>query len=89
MKKRIQKRKSKQTAQVMCSTADFIGSLVERVSGLYAEVEEYHRLKEHLLIVLCTKTRRYVIKHSDPDLHTIYKKLDEALFPEEQDATER
>ena len=80
MKKRIQKKKSKQAAQVMCSTADFIGSLVDRVSELYAEVEQYHRLKEHLLIVPCTKQRRYILESDDPELHTIYTELDKALF---------
>ena len=64
----------------MCSTADFISSLADRLGELYAEVEEYHRLKEHLLIVLCTKKRRLTLEHSDPELGTIYRELDRALF---------
>lgn len=81
MKKRTAKKRSKRDAEILQGMYDFTRDLAERLAGLYQEVEEYHQLKEHLLIVLGTKKRRFTIEHDDAELRFIYGELDKQLFP--------
>lgn len=57
-------------------------ALVEKISSLIEEVEQFHRLKEHLLIVLATRQRRFTLESTDPEVRDILIMLDRILFPE-------
>ena len=63
----------------------FGSELINRFSEMAAEIEEYHRLKEHLMIILGTKKRRYTIEHDDAELKYIYNQLDIQLFGSKKD----
>lgn len=54
--------------------------IVGKMAELQAEVEEYHRLKEHLLITLGTRQRHLMLESDDPNVSYIVNSLDKILF---------
>ena len=80
MKKRVRNKEAKYESEVFAGMTEFIKSLVDKLSYLYQEVEEYHQLKEHLIIILGTKKPRYTIEHNNEELNFIYNELDKQLF---------
>ena len=85
MKKRRKNKIAKREAGIVLGMQEFIKELVDKLASLYAEVEEYHRLREHLLIVLATKKPRYTLETDDPELRFIYNELDKVMFGKKEE----
>lgn len=77
------KKKENCSQGCQCCHSQATCALVEKISSLIEEVEQFHLLKEHLLIVLLTRQRRLTLESTDPQVRDIINMLDRILFPKE------